>query len=203
VIRTGLVRIVGTFVALSLVQPVYAGEKFPDYPVRKAGEYAVTAEKAGLTIGVQPVEDLREQKTYFHTELTPKGFIPVFIVMQNGSNADSFLFDKTRVTYGAADSSVSTPEARSKAGEGIAIASLATVSLVGGFVAVKLISNASWVQENILKKELQSKTLSAGTSAHGFLYVSVPKNAPRQKIHLQVPVTRTGTDETLVLDLVF
>ena len=68
---------------------------------------------------------------------------------------------------------------------------------------MKLISNASWVQENILKKELQSKTLSVGTSTHGFLYVPVPTNTPRQKITLRVPVTRTSTDETFVLELVF
>jgi hypothetical protein len=54
-----------------------------------------------------------------------------------------------------------------------------------------------------LKKELQSKTLSAGTSAHGFVYVPVPKNTPREKIILRIPVTRTGTDESIVLELAF
>jgi hypothetical protein len=80
---------------------------------------------------------------------------------------------------------------------------MATLSVSGAFVAMKLISDASWVQENILKKELQSKTLSAGTSAHGFVYVPVPKNTPREKIILRIPVTRTGTDESIVLELAF
>jgi len=92
--------IAAALVVLSLVQPGYAADKFPDYPVRPAGDYAVKVEKSGLTIGVQPVEDLKEQKTYFNTELTPKGFVPVFVVIQNGSTDDSFLFDKTGVTYG-------------------------------------------------------------------------------------------------------
>ena len=48
---------------------------------------------------------------------------------------------------------------------------MATLSLGGALLAMKLISDASWVQENIVKKELQSKTLSPGTSAHGFVYV--------------------------------
>jgi hypothetical protein len=198
-----LTRIAGIFVALLLVQPAYTAHKFPDYPVRPAGDYSVKTEKAGLTIGVQPVEDLKEQKTYFHTELSPKGFVPVFVVIQNAADGDGFLFDKSGITCGPSDSSPSTPDARSKAGEKIATVSMATLSVSGAFVAMKLISDASWVQENILKKELQSKTLSAGTSAHGFVYVPVPKNTAREKIVLRIPVTRTGTDESIVLELAF
>ena len=81
VLRTDLLRIVGILVALSLVPPAYAADKFPDYPVRPASDYAVKTEKAGVTVGVQPIEDLKEQKTYFHTELSPKGFVPVFVVI--------------------------------------------------------------------------------------------------------------------------
>jgi hypothetical protein len=204
VIRTKLVRIVGTLVVLSLVPPVYAADKFPDYPVRQAGEYAVTAERAGLTIGVQPVEDPKDQKTYFSTVLTAQGFLPVFIVLQNGSSADSFLFDKTGVTYGPADSSLpATPKPSEKAAQGVAIGSGLALSPAGMFVAAHLIGSASVVRQNILKKEVQSKTLSSGVSTYGFLYVPVPKNAPRQKTRLRIPITRAGTDESFVLDLVF
>lgn len=194
VLRTDLVRIVCTLVVLSLVPPVYAAHKFPDYPVRPAGDYAVTAERAGLIIGVQPVEDLKDQKTYFNTELTPKGFIPVFVVIQNGSSGDSFLFDRTNVGY-AGISNASSPNVGSKAVD--------TMALFGGLLWLKLVANASQVQQNLLKIELQSKTLSPGTSVHGFLYIPVPKNAPRPKIRLQVPVTRAGTSETYVLNLIF
>ena len=88
----------------------------------------------------------------------------------------------------------------SKAGESLAVAA---VPFVGLFAALKIISNVSQVQQNLLKKEVQSTTLSPGTSAHGFLYIPVPKDAPREKIHLRVPITRTGADEAFVLDLVF
>jgi hypothetical protein len=193
--RIDSVRTVAAIVVLSVLPPVYAADKFPDYPVRQAGDYAVSTQKNGLTIGVQPVEDLKDQKTFFHTELTPKGFIPVFIVMQNGSSGDSFLFDKTKVTYGPGVSIASSPNPDSKAGEGIAI--------VSPLVGFKMMANASHVQQNILEKGVQSKTLSPGASVRGFLYVPVPKDAPRQKIHLQVPVSRAGTGETFVMDLVF
>jgi hypothetical protein len=197
------IRAAGVFAALLLVQPVFVADKFLDYPVRPAGDYSVKTEKFGLTIGIQPVEDLKEQKTYFHTELSPKGFVPVFVVIQNAVDGDSFLFDKSGITYGLADSSPSTPDARSKAGDKLAVVSMATLSLGGALLAMKLISDASWVQENIVKKELQSKTLSPGTSAHGFVYVPVPKNTSREKILLRIPVTRTGTDESIVLELAF
>jgi hypothetical protein len=63
--RTGALSLALT---LSLVPVVYAANKFPDYPIRQARDYAVTAEQAGLIIGIQPVEDIAEQKTYFHTD---------------------------------------------------------------------------------------------------------------------------------------
>lgn len=138
-----------------------------------------------------------------HTELTPKGFVPIFVVIQNTTDRDSFLFDKSGITYGAANSSLPTPDAHSKAGERVAAVSAAMLSVTGAFVAMKLISDASWIQENILKKELQSKTLSARTSTHGFVYVSAPKKTSREKIILRFPVTRTSTDETIALELVF
>jgi hypothetical protein len=204
VFKNNLARIFGTFVVLSLAPAVYTAEKFPDYPVRPAGDYAVTAEKAGLTIGVQPVEDLKDQKTYFDAELTPKGFIPVFIVMQNGSNGDSFLFDKTGVTYGAvgaADSALSDPDVRKRRGTGSTI--LEVGGGLAGLAAAHRIAKAGDEQINIMKKELYSGTLSAGTSAHGFLYLPVPKDAPRPKICLRVPITKASTGETSVIELVF
>lgn len=85
---------------LSLALAVTAADKYADYPVHPAASYAITAADSGLTIGLEAVEDLRDQKIYFDTELTPKGFIPVFLVMENKSKDDSFIFDRSAVTYG-------------------------------------------------------------------------------------------------------
>jgi len=184
---------------------VYAAEKFADYPVHPAGSYAVTAEKAGLIIGVQPVEDLKDQKTYFDTELTLRGFIPVFVVIENQSKEDSFLFDKSGVVYGPEDSGISTPEVPSKMRDQAALAGLASLAPVAGFAVMAKVNHVSHIQQNILKKELQSRTLSPAASGYGFLYIPVPKNGPRQKIHIRIPVTRVSTQgpETFVLDMVF
>jgi hypothetical protein len=91
----------------------------------------------------------------------------------------------------------------SKAEVAVAFASAATLSIGALFAAVYMISDATHVQQNILKKEVQSKTLSPGESTSGFLYIPVPKNAPQQKTRLRVTITMAGTDEPLVLDLVF
>ena len=184
--------------------PAYAAQKFADYPVHAADSYAVKDSKADLVIGAQPVEDPKEQKTYFDTELAPRGFIPVFIVIENRSREDSFLFDKSAVTCGPDDSGLTNLEVRSKA-ERPAVAGLSMLAPAGGFIVMAKVNSASHVQQNILKKELQSKTLSPAASAHGFLYIPAPKNGPRPKIHLRIPVTKLGAEkpETFVLDLVF
>jgi hypothetical protein len=192
-------------VFLLAATPSPSSSHFPNYPVRAANDYAIKVEKGGITIGVQPLESTKDQKSYFNTELTSKGFIPVFVVIQNESGGDSYLFDKTKVAYGAGDSSASSPKVGSKKGEALLIASVnpVLISPIGVFVAAKMISGASQVQQNIIKNEIQSKTLSPGGSVHGFLYVPIPKKGARQKMRIEIPVTRAGTDETVVLDLLF
>ena len=200
--RTNLIRIFCAFCALFLM-PAYAQQKFPDYPIHPADYYQVKDSKAELVIGAQPVEDLKDQKTYFDTELTQKGFIPVFIVIENRSKEDSFLFDKSAVTCGPDDSGLSNLEVRSKA-ERPGFVGLSLVAPTA-FIMFAKINSASHVQQNIVKKELQSKTLSPLASGNGFLYIPAPKKGPRPKIHLRIPVTKLSAEkpETFVLDLVF
>jgi hypothetical protein len=192
------------FVALSLLEPTYAATKFPDYPTRKASDCAVTGRSGELVVGVQPIEDLKDQKTYFNIESTPKGFIPVYIVLENGSSVDSFIFDKTAIKLGQGGSSYSSPKSTMNAGK-TAVVDSGTVfmPLAGSIFAIISFNNADAVRQNIMAKEVQSKTLSPAVSVQGFLYAPVPKKGPRGKIRLQIPVTRTGTGEVLVLDVEF
>lgn len=177
-IRTDLIKVVGTLaiLILSLATPSFGAHNFPDYPVHPAGDYAVKIERLALTIGVEPVEDPKTQKTYFDMELTPKGFLPVFVVIQNGSSRDSFIFQRTTIEH-----------------DGVPYKSVVTEGLHAG----------SEAEANMLKKELQSGTLSPGTSVHGFLYIPVPKKGPREKIHIQIPITKAGANETHVFNLLF
>lgn len=175
--------------------------KFPSYPDHRAQDLAFTAEKAGLVIGALPVDDSKDQMTYFNVELTGRGYVPLYIVLENKSSGDSFLFDKTAITLGWVAATGAGPTERSKAGEVMAGLGGPNGNLIMGLVGEKLIANAADVQQNFLKKEVESKTLSPGTSVHGFLYAPLPKEGLKGKIDVQIPVIKAGTNEKLIMDL--
>jgi len=186
--------------AFLLVPLAFAAATFPAYPIKQAKECPVSAENAGLVVGLEPVENSETQENYFHTELAKKGFVPVFLVIENRTSTNSFIFDKTIVSYGISDSTISTPLTESGAGKAIA---LSVIPFVGPFAGVKIISDAAQIQQNLMKKEIQSTTLSPGASVHGFLYVPIPRKTARGKITLRVPISKASTNETFDLNLVF
>jgi hypothetical protein len=200
VVSAGLSSIL---VVLSLVPAAYAGPKFADYPQRKASECAIKADKLGLVVGIQPVEDQNDQKNYFNSDLTKKGFIPVYIVIEDQSSADSFLFNKGGVKIGVGTATGSGPNANSKSVETLQVVSALAISPVGIIIGAKLAKDEALVQTNLLKKEVQSKTLSPASSTSGFLYLPVPNTGPRQPIHLMISITRSGDDEPFSLDFNF
>jgi hypothetical protein len=190
--RTNYRAVIRTLAVLLLALPGYASHHFPDYPVRPAGEYANKVAKASLIVAVEPVEDSEQQKTYFNSHLGSRGILPVFIVIQNTSATDSYLFDRSAVGLG----DVGGPTGKG----GRKTASLLTS---GGLVDLALINDVTDVRDNLLKKEVRSKTLSPGSSVYGFVYVPVPTDAPRGKIHLQVPLTNTQSSEIEIVNLFF
>jgi hypothetical protein len=184
--------VVCTLAVLFVAQPGYASHHFADYPVRPAGEYVNKVTNAGLIVAVEPVEDPAQQKTYFNSHLSSDGILPVFIIIQNTSAADTYLFDSSAVGLGDA------PDVTGKG-------SRKTASRLGsgGLVDLTLITDATDVRENLMKKQVRSKTLPPGSSVHGFVYVPVPTDAARKKIHLQVPLTNSQSGETEVVNLSF
>jgi len=193
VFRTKSLAVVFTLVVLFHGLPSYSSHHFPDYPVRPAGEYANKVAKPGLIVAIEPVEDPEQQKTYFNSHLSSsKGILPVFIVIQNTSATDSFLFDRSAIGLG---------DTGEVAGKG----ARKTASLLssGGLVDLSLVNDVSDVRENLMKKEVRSKTLSPGASVNGFVYVPVPTDGSRKKIHLQVPLTNTQSSEIEVVNLFF
>lgn len=192
----------------SLIPNSVSAAKFPDYPVRPASEYSIKAERSSLTIGIQPLEDPAAQKTYFHTKLTPKGFLPVLVVIQNAANAqDSFIFDTSKASLTSAEtataSATGSPQASYKAATVTAVVSGVALSFVGLMISAGIAAQTSEINDDLLLRELRSTTLSPGASAHGFLYIPIPKDGDRDKIHLKLPMLKSGTDETVDLDVVF
>jgi hypothetical protein len=275
--RANVVALASVLVVLSFLQPAYAKSRFPDYPARQASECAVKSEKEGLVVGIQPIEDLNEQKTYFDSELTPKGYIPVYVVLENGSSEYSFMLGKPSafnmgvsapnktsqvaitdrcqvgdvkpgcvteqhpkpmdtgkhlelapqvkhpvssplMMHPGLGSPVKTPSAGGHAPHTRSAGSYGSSNVGGevelGIMAIELtidiislkrapptISLNVW--QYMQKNELRSNTLSPGTSVHGFVYIQVPRKSPGKKYRLQIPVTKSGTDETAFLSLDF
>ena len=154
-----------------------------------------------MTIGLEPVEVVNDQFTYFHTTLSPKGFLPVFVVIQNGSKLNSILFERTDITYGVGVSKETVPKVYTP-GETVALASAEAIPYAA-FFALGAFANASEIEQNLISQELQSNTLSPGETVHGFLYLSVPKKGPRPRIHIQFPVSWSGSDKVSVLKMDF
>jgi hypothetical protein len=201
--RARAIGIASVVFVLSAAQAAHAGPKFADYPQRKANECVIKADKLKLVVGIQPMEDLNDQKNYFSMELTRRGLIPVYIVIENQSGDDSFLFDKTAISFAVGVTAGAGPDISSKSLQTLQVASALVISPVGIIVGAKLAKDEAAVQRNLVMKEVQSKTLSPGDSTHGFLYIPVPKDGSRQPIHLKVLVTRSGDDQPFSVDFNF
>src|SRR3989442_1517862 len=102
---------------------------FPDYPAKTTTEYANVVTKSGLAVAAVPMEDPQEQQKYFGMNLRSKGYIPVFLVGENQTSADSFILRKEGLIYKQAGRSGSTlpdPARPSKTDKSLAAASYAS-----------------------------------------------------------------------------
>ncbi len=193
---------------LACAAPIYGAQKFTQFPVRQANDYKISAQQDGVSVAIQPVESRQDQMTYFHIELSPKGFLPVFVVIHNGSKVDSLLLDESGIRYGLGGSKAEGPN-ENIVGRNAGIASTALVPLLGGFavvgafVAAGMARDASEVSQNMILQQLQSCTLSPGETAHGFLFIPIPKKGPQPKLQIQVPIAWAGSDKTSVVHLNF
>jgi hypothetical protein len=77
----------------------------------------------------------------------------------------------------------------------------------GGVVAapavMEMYAQESHVEQNLILRQVQSQTLSPGASAHGFLYISIPKTGVRQRIQIHIPLTWADSGKESVLTLSF
>ena len=185
-------RLVFSVVVLLLAHQASAAHHYPDYPVRPATEYPNKIWTASIVVAAEPLDDPGQQKTYFNDRLSAAGILPVFVVIQNISPSDTYLFDKAAI--GLADQSEATGKAAHR---------IVRLLGSGGLVDLNLIDNANFARENMMKKGIHSKTLAPGGTVSGFVYIPISTDSVRQKIHLQVPLTNSQSGEAEVLNLFF
>jgi len=190
------------FVLLAYAVPLYGAQKFPDYPVHQPGDYSISAQQDQVSIGLEPLENVADQITYFHTTLSPKGFLPLFVVVHNGSKLDSLLMDKSNIAYGLDNRNEDGPK-ENTAGQKAAFVATSAIPFIGAFVSLGMAESASEVKQNLILRELRSGTLSPGDTTFGFLYIPIPTKGPRPKIHVRFPIEWAGSDKTSVVNLDF
>jgi hypothetical protein len=187
---------------LGCVVAAYGAQKFADYPVRAPRDCSASVRGDDVSIGLEPVASVEDQMTYFHTALAPNGFLPVMVVVHNRSKSDSLLLDKGGISYGVGGPGKAAPKEDS-VGQKVAITTTSAIPFIGPFIAMGLGKDASEVKQNMVVRELQSQTIAAGDTVHGFLYLPIPKKGARPKIHIQFPIAWAGSDKTSVLTLDF
>jgi hypothetical protein len=170
--------------------------------VHQPSFYSFSARQDGVSIGLEPLEDVQDQLTYFHSALTPRGFLPVFVVIHNDSKVDSLLFDSSGISYGLDSSSGVAPK-QYTGGQKAGMAVSAAIPFAGPYIFAGIAEEASEVRQNLMLQELQSATLSPGSTVHGFLYIPVPKKGQRPKIRVQFPLAWAGSDQTSVVHIDF
>jgi hypothetical protein len=195
-----------------LLNAVAVAQKFPEYPVQSASQYASCQTRDGIRMAVEPVGDKETQKKYFGTKFESHGFLPVLVVLENDSAGGSLILRRELVTYHVEDAqakSISGGPATvgSKAGQGMAVGAgvaLATTSAMGValpvmIIGLKMIAGASQVKQNILVKELRSQTIAPGKAGSGFLYVPIGKPGPeKRKVTLNIPISSSDKQEAVV-----
>jgi len=174
-----------------------AAQRFPDYPVHPAGEYAVKVAKAGVVIAGEPVWEVEQQKKYFGANLRARGYLPVLLVIENAPQADEFLFDYSAVGLGEnpdLDGKSAKKTANSKTSGGVI-----DLTLLKADGSLKDVG----IRENLVKRHIRSTTLGPGSTVRGFVYIPVSAQGERTPIHLQVPLTNAKSGEIEVFNITF
>jgi hypothetical protein len=162
--------------------------------------------KSDLAVAAIPIDNAQEQRKYFGLDFKSKGYLAVFLVIENHRSADGFLLQKEGLMYGPAGSSGSSladPAKLSSADKALSVASY--VPLYGiGLLAHSMASKSKRLKQNILERELHSTTISPSASAHGFIFVPAHwTHSSRDKIQLGIPFVRSGSNDSVTIDVEF
>ncbi len=165
--------------------------KFPDYPFKAAKDYPGAITNEGLTVGVKPMADPEEQHQYFGLNFSKNNFLPVLMVVENSSTADSFILNRELIGIYAGEEeqarSGHSQLGNSKTARRVELASAVTLSIAASIVASVMMMKAADIKQNLIKKELRSSTLPPGQVCRGFVFVPMPSD-PERRAHLRMRV---------------
>jgi hypothetical protein len=187
------------YLMLSSLAAAGFAASFPDYPIKRITEYSTTVENSGVVVAAVAVEDRKDQHQYFGMDLRTRGYIPVFLIVENRTPDGSVLLSRDSLTYGSG--STVPGAAKSSKSDKVVNAAAKIPSVYTIMWAIRA-SKDKARRQHLLETELQSSTLSPRTSVHGFIFVPAPRNyTSRKKIQLTIPFARSGSDDVVTIDL--
>lgn len=168
----------------------------------------------GLAVAVHPILDEGESRKYFGMSLAARNILAVFVVGENRDPSASFILFKEAVSLSATvpSSRPSQEGIKSEApGEALALTG-AALALTGPIllaplalsVAIQMLSDASVINHNFRSQEFQTKTLSPGQTATGFIYFQLPETTPLpDEWAIQVEAARMPDQEKRIFVFTF
>jgi hypothetical protein len=174
----------------------------PPYEAQSIDNYKNIQVKDGLVVAMHPIIDAQESERYFGTDLLSSHILAVLLLSENRAPSSSFILSKEHISLGAGLPEVQ--QARDKvrseaAGEAVAWTGAVLISPLMMGIAMKLLSDATVINHNFKAREFQTKTLSPGQRAEGFLYFQLPekKKLPGQwVIHIKaIEAINKGTKD--------
>lgn len=125
----------------------------------------------------------------------------MLVVIEN-RGSDSCIFDRGKVTFSSASitqAPLQSPATQPRVETAVRISSLVpTIPTLMGGVAV---ANLTKIRHVLLATELQSATISPGSSVHGFVFVPVRKTRRSpQPTRIEIPLTSVPRADVVTFD---
>jgi hypothetical protein len=158
--------------------------EYPHFPTHSPGQHQQHQENDGVAIGLSPVTDPQDMKTYFGANLLEAGLLPIFLVVNNRDSKATFLLEKEGIALeGKSPSNEASAEIDSSGHEALWVATpLLTILFLPAAIfmvpaAASAESDYEELKLNLASREFRSKTLSPGRQTDGFVFFSVPLDA--------------------------
>lgn len=167
---------------------------------------ARTVEQDGLRAVVDPIMDPERSKSYFATDALSKGIFPIHVHLHNTTSEASLLIDQSEMKLLAADAqsagtSATHVEYRNRTAEVTGTVGVVLISPALIFASGPQVARALAVQHSFAEKEFPGRiTLSAGRSADGFVYFSIPARKVPAGSFLQLKATDLRSQRIIVIE---
>lgn len=181
--------------------------RMPAYPVQPATSYANRTSQNAVDVAIHPITSTVESKKYFGTNLISRNVLAILVVVDNHSDASLVLDASQCELVGLPDRASDDQLPGKTAGEVVGVVSIATISLAGGVLSMKMMNDSENIKSNLHVKELRRQTVSPGNSVQGFLYFRLPdrdsSKEAQTRWHVKIAVSKLGAAATTHARLTF